>query len=131
MYRPCILVIDREFPGTISTRKLLLETAKFNVITAYSPTEGIATLKRFPDLDAVVLDEHYDEMDCEALATLVKEISPRLPIVATTASGATACPNIDRSLHSYNPALLIEAIRDLFPAPSAAILSNEKRLASE
>ena len=131
MYRPCILVIDREFPGTISTRKLLLETAKFNVITAYSPTEGLATLKRFPDLDAIVLDEHYDDMDCSALAGLIKDITPNIPIVATTASGATDCPHIERSLHSYNPALLIETIRDLFPAPAAAILSNEKRLASE
>lgn len=36
MIRPCFLVIDREFPGSISTRKLVLETAKFNVLTAYS-----------------------------------------------------------------------------------------------
>jgi hypothetical protein len=34
MDRPCFLVVDREYPGSISTRKLVIETGKFNVITA-------------------------------------------------------------------------------------------------
>ena len=28
MLRPCFLVLDREFPGSLSTRKLVIETAK-------------------------------------------------------------------------------------------------------
>jgi len=52
--RPCFLVIDREFPGSISTRKLVLETAKFNVITSYSAQEAVETLKKFPALQGVV-----------------------------------------------------------------------------
>ena len=39
--------MDAEFPGSISSRKLVIETAKFNVITAYSGTEAIETLERF------------------------------------------------------------------------------------
>jgi CheY-like chemotaxis protein len=54
--RPCFLVVDREFPGSISTRKLVIETAKFNVLTAYSGEEAIETLKRFPAIDGIVLD---------------------------------------------------------------------------
>jgi hypothetical protein len=34
MDRPCFLVVDQEYPGSISTRKLVIETGKFNVITA-------------------------------------------------------------------------------------------------
>ncbi len=49
MVRPCFLVIDREFPGSISTRKLVIETAKFNVVTAYTAqTEAVRGLKRTP-----------------------------------------------------------------------------------
>ena len=28
MIRPCFLVVDNEYPGSISTRKLVLESAK-------------------------------------------------------------------------------------------------------
>ncbi len=56
--RACFLVIDNEYPGNISTRKLLLESAKLNVITAYSADEAVATLKRFPTVDGIVMDAH-------------------------------------------------------------------------
>ena len=56
MIRPCFLVVDQEHSGSISTRKLVIETAKFNVITAYTGAEAIQTLNKFPAIDAVVLD---------------------------------------------------------------------------
>src|SRR6185312_12980336 len=56
MIRPCFLVVDREFSANISTRKLIIETAKFNVITAYSGAEALETVQRFPAIDGVVLD---------------------------------------------------------------------------
>ena len=131
MYRPCILVVDREFPGAISTRKLLLETARFNVITAYSGAEAIQTLKRFPKVDAIVMDEEFRDMDCKELATQLKQIAPKVPILATTADGTSACPYIDSTLHSYNPARLVDAVRQFFPESAAAIFDHEKKLAEE
>ena len=65
--RPCFLVIDREFPGSISTRKLVIETAKFNVLTAYSAQEAIETLKTFSAVQGVVLDSEVAGMPCERL----------------------------------------------------------------
>lgn len=41
MPSPYFLVIDREVGGSISTRKLVIETAKLNVITAYSAAESM------------------------------------------------------------------------------------------
>jgi hypothetical protein len=41
-------VVERECPGNISPRKLVIETAKVNVISCYSCTESIATLRRVP-----------------------------------------------------------------------------------
>ena len=64
MVRPCFLVIDREHPGSISTRKLVIETAKFNVITAYSAAEALETLALFPNITAIVLDASIGDMSC-------------------------------------------------------------------
>ena len=60
-------MIDREFAGSISTRKLLIETAKFNVITAYSASEAIETIGRFPAVNGVVLDASLGDMECDDL----------------------------------------------------------------
>lgn len=62
MTRPCFLVVDREHSGSISTRKLVIETAKFNVITAYSSDEAIDTLRRFPAVSGIVLDAGMKDM---------------------------------------------------------------------
>ena len=64
MPRPCFLVVDREHAGSISTRKLVIETAKLNVITAFSGREALETLARFPKVDAVVLDANMPDMPC-------------------------------------------------------------------
>ncbi len=42
--RRCFLIAEPIPNEGISTRKLLLETAYYNVITAYSPEELLATL---------------------------------------------------------------------------------------
>ena len=73
MTRPCFLVIDREFPGSISTRKLVIETAKFNVITAYSGLEAFDTVQRFPALSGAVVDGGIEDIPC---ADLVRVLVP-------------------------------------------------------
>jgi len=52
--RPCFLIIDKQYPGSISTRKLVIETAMLNVLTAYSAQEAVETLYRYPGVDGVV-----------------------------------------------------------------------------
>jgi hypothetical protein len=56
LQRSSNLVVDREFSGKISTRKLIIETAKFNVIRAYSAADAVESIQRFPVLDGIVLD---------------------------------------------------------------------------
>lgn len=43
-----VLMIEAEQPEGISSRKLVVETAKHNVITAYNPETGLKLLRRFP-----------------------------------------------------------------------------------
>lgn len=62
MVRPCFIVVDPEHSGSISTRKLVIESAKLNVITAYSGAEAIETLERFPTVDGVVCNAEVRDM---------------------------------------------------------------------
>ena len=91
MTRPCFLVIDREFAGSISTRKLVIETAKFNVITAYSSAEAIETLRKFPAVSGIVLYAGIKDMACETLVHLLKSIQPSIPVVVVTTPGSRQC----------------------------------------
>ena len=51
MPRATFLIVEVEPPEGISARKLVLETAKHNVITAYSAHEGLELFHRFPAID--------------------------------------------------------------------------------
>jgi CheY-like chemotaxis protein len=101
MLRPCFLVIDREFPGSISTRKLVIETAKFNVLTAYSGREALQIFKLFPAVNGIVLDGGLEDVDCNDLTREMKLLRPTVPIVVIVPPGMSECPDADFHLESF------------------------------
>src|ERR1700759_991029 len=115
MVRPCFLVIDREFPGSISTRKLVIETAKFNVLTAYSGPEAVDTLRTYPAMNGAVMDSEVGDMGCQELVDKLKGIKPGLPVIAICGPGDPPCPNADYELESFDPRKLLELLRKLLP----------------
>jgi response regulator RpfG family c-di-GMP phosphodiesterase len=131
MKRPCFLVIDREFPGSISTRKLVLETAKFNVITAYSGREALEIFMRFRALDGVVMDGELDDIPADKVVEGIKALEPNCPVVAICPPGFAACPSADYQLESYHPANLLETLRGLKPNESAQIEKHEEAINKE
>jgi CheY-like chemotaxis protein len=131
MIRPCFLVIDREFPGSISTRKLVIETAKFNVLTAYSGKEAIEVFTRFPAVSGVVLDGGLDDIACDEVASKLKVIQPKIPIIVIATPGFTGCPQADYQLESFDPAKLLEILRGLAPDASAKIEKRNEELSRE
>lgn len=131
MERPCFLVIDREFPGSISTRKLVLETAKFNVLTAYSGREALGLFKRFPALDGVVMDGALDDIPAEDLARGIKAIEPNCPIVVISAPDYNDCPSADIQVESFQPAELLETLQGLKPKESEEIERRNEELNKE
>lgn len=131
MVRPCFLVIDREFPGSISTRKLVIETAKFNVITSYSAQEALETLKTFPAMHGVVLDSEVAGMPCESLVKGLKSINATIPIIAVCGPGDHPCTNADYQLESFEPRVLLELLRKLLLAQTSAIEKREEELHRE
>lgn len=114
-HRPTFLVVDPEHPGSISSRKLVLETAKFNVITSYSGAEAISTLGRFPNVDAIVLNADVDDIPCDEIVVSLKATAPNVPIVVISAAGHTSnCGLVDHQVSSYEPQELLNRLRKLF-----------------
>jgi DNA-binding NtrC family response regulator len=129
MLRPCFLVIDREFSSGISTRKLVIETAKFNVITAYSAVEALETLAAYPAVNGVVVDEHVEGIDCPELVSKLKQIKPTLPIIAVGGEGH--CETADYVVASFSPAKLLEVLQKLQPAETKAIEQTNQALSEQ
>jgi CheY-like chemotaxis protein len=131
MVRPCFLVIDREFPGTISTRKLVIETAKFNVLTAYSGNEAMETFTRFSAINGIVLDGGMEDISAPDLIRKLKQFQPGIPIIVVAAPGSEDCPQADFQLESFDPAKLLEILRSLKPEASAEIEKRNEDLSRE
>jgi DNA-binding response OmpR family regulator len=128
MIRPCFLVVDQEHSGSISTRKLVIETAKFNVITAYSGAEAIQTLKKFPAVDAAVLDAGVRDLPCHEIVQLLKGIQPSLTIVIAGTLGHDHCDGADHYLETFDPTKLLKLLQKLQPEKTALILQMDEKL---
>jgi DNA-binding response OmpR family regulator len=131
MIRPCFLVIDREYSGSISTRKLVIETAKFNVITAYSASESLDTLAVFPSIDGIVLDAGIRDMSCCDLVAAIKQRDAKIPIVVISAPGSHHCPQADYMLESFDPVRLLALLQSLVPSATNTIERNNEKLSQD
>jgi CheY-like chemotaxis protein len=110
-------VIDHEFPDSISTRKLVLETAKYNVITAYSGREAVETFKLFPNVSGIVMNEAVAGMDCASLVKELRAIRSDVLLIVTSSRGITDCVVADHQLNNFDPASLLRLLRQLVPNP--------------
>jgi response regulator RpfG family c-di-GMP phosphodiesterase len=124
MHRPCFLVIDHEFPDSISTRKLVLETAKYNVITAYSGKEAVETFKMYPNVSGIVMNEAVTGMDCSALVKELRAIRSNVLLIVTSSRGTSDCVLADHYLDNFDPASLLKLLRDLVPNPLEHYISE-------
>ncbi len=122
--RPCFLVIDHEFPDSISTRKLVLETAKYNVITAYSGNEAIETFRLYPNINGIVMNEAVTGMDCAVLVKELRAIRSDVLLIVTSSRGTTDCVMADHQLDNFDPASLLKMLRKLVPNPLEHYLSE-------
>ena len=112
-HRLAFLVVEVEPSQALSTRKLLLESAKHNVLTAHSGKEGIEMLKRFPHVDAITIDAGLRDMDCEDIARRMRQIRRKTPIVAMTPRVGGKCKWADHTISSYEPRQLLELLQEL------------------
>ena len=129
MERPCFIVVDRDFPGTISSRKLVIETAKFNVITACDGAEAIACLKRFPKVDGVVVNADLEgNGQTEKLISDLRAIVPKLEAIIVSAGGHIQHDQREYSVDSFNPKELLDCLQSLRKEATAEIMARESKL---
>jgi DNA-binding NtrC family response regulator len=128
MTRPCLLVIDREHSASISTRKLVIESAKFNVITAYSGSEALETIERFPAVDGMVLNSTIHDVPCEQIVATIRARVPHIPIIVVQGPGGQNCPGASHFLDSFDPATLLELLHKLFPRQAEVIKQQDDNL---
>lgn len=116
MPRPSFLVAEPEPEQALSSRKLLLETFKFNVITAHSIQETKELLALFPKVNALILHCGIPGFDADKALQFVKGTAPELPIIALTPTERDLAW-ADHVVHSHDPKELLELVHRLFGDP--------------
>jgi response regulator RpfG family c-di-GMP phosphodiesterase len=117
--RVIVLMIEIEQPEGLSARKLVLETAKHNVITAYNGKMGIQLLKRFPDVDAVVVHVDVQDLPFAEVVRQVREIRPHVPIIALSPIGKVVIDGVDYVIPSHEPQAILKVLADHFNASTS------------
>ncbi|HEV2327071.1 MAG TPA: response regulator [Terracidiphilus sp.] len=128
--RPCFLVVDNEYPGSISTRKLVLESAKLNVLTAYTADEAIRTVQRFPNIDGVVLDTQLKGRSCGELIEQLRSAQTNMPIITVSPTGHDPCGGEQYHVSNFDPKQLLEAVRKISPTRMSYVMSRENEISS-
>ena len=126
MPRPTILVAEPEPLQALSVRKLVLETAKFNVLTAHSSREALDIFHLFPNVSCAVLVPGKN-IDCEMVAREVKKITKKVPVVFLHSAIGAVCKHADQALLSGEPEELLSLIRSLFGDPRTQEPGEELR----
>ena len=116
MPRPALLVAEPEPEQALSVRKLVLETGKFNVLTAHSSVEALDIFHLFPNIDAAVLVGE-GTIDCKDVASKIKTINGEVPIIYLHGSIGGRCSHADHDLSSHEPEALLELVRGLLGDP--------------
>jgi len=116
MPRPTLLIAEPEPLQAISVRKLVLETAKFNVLTAHSAHEAMELFEMFPKLSAAILVKGTGK-ECEDVAKNIKKSSHSVPVIVLTSTIGYRCQWADHHVSSFEPEKLLELVRRLFGDP--------------
>jgi len=126
--RPCFLVVESEHAATISVRKLVIESAKFNVITAYSLEEALASLQRFPNLDGIVLDSQLKGPPCRETIGQLRTANAKIPIVTISPSGDDPCGDEQYHVSNFDPRQLLDALETICPREMRQIEKHDEEI---
>jgi hypothetical protein len=116
MIRPTFLVAEREPGAALSTRKLVLETAKFNVLTAHTSKEAAEVLAVAPALIAALIVSS-DIHGAESLVAQLKKKNGDIPVICMSPNRTAELKGADHHVSSHEPEELVELCRELFGDP--------------
>lgn len=109
-----LLMMETEQPEGLSARKLIVETAKHNVLTAYTRKSGLDLLHRFPAVDAVLV--HGLLPHCEDLIAEVRRVAPQVPVIVATPSAHRNYAGATFVIPSHEPRALLDLLAKGFGA---------------
>jgi len=121
-----LLVAEPEPEQALSVRKLVLETAKFNVLTAHSTREALDLFCLFPNLSVAIL-VNGTGIDCQGVAKAIKKTTDRVQVVFLTARIGGVCKYADHNISSMEPDTLVDIIRSLVGDPRRMDESPSRR----
>ena len=115
MARPTVMIVEPEPNEALSVRKLVVETAKFNVVTAYSTSEAKELLCLFPNVHATVIVAEIK--DCEQAVKAAKATNASMPVILLSANRNYRCDDAEHHISSHEPEELVDLLRSLFGDP--------------
>src|ERR1041384_1230721 len=113
MARPTLLVAEHEPGSALSTRKLVLETGKFNVLTAHSSREADEVFAAGTSLVSALIISH-DLKGAEALISKIKKQKKNLPVICLSPSRTAELQGATHHASSHEPQELLDLCRELF-----------------
>lgn len=116
MPRPIFIIAEPEPEQALSARKLVIETAKFNVVTAHSAKELMDSVALFPNVDAVIIHTSLKGGAAPRLVKQVKGKYPKMPVILLSPS-ANGAKGADHAVSSHDPQELVNLLRELFGDP--------------
>jgi len=114
--RPTFIVAEPEPEQALSSRKLLLETFKFNVITAHSVKETLEMVELFSNCDALIVHCGLAEFNGAEAIQQVKGRAPQMRIIALTPT-ERELKWADDVVHSHHPQELLNLVQRWFGDP--------------
>jgi hypothetical protein len=106
-----VLMMEPEQPDSLSARKLVVETAKHNVLTAYNREDGLELLRRFPNVDVVLVHQHLISRDSTLLPE-VKSIAPQVPLIIASPLGIRPTQEAKFVVDSHEPGALLQLLNE-------------------
>lgn len=97
-------------------RKLVLETAKFNVLTAHSTREAIDIFQSFPNSSLLIVVEGKN-IDCAVVTKTIKETTPKIPVIILSGREGLRVAHADYHISSHEPEELLRLVRELLGDP--------------
>ena len=114
--RLIVLMIEVEQPEGVSTRKLVLETARHNVISAYTTAVGVKLLRRFPNVDVAVIHTEMDDYPFDQTVRELKQIRSDVPVVGISPDADREKSGADYMVSSHDPHALLQLLAERFEA---------------
>jgi hypothetical protein len=96
-----------------------LETVRHNVITASTTDAGLRLLRRFPNVDVVVVHTELDDFSFEETVRELKNIRNDLSVIGISPGSDRNKDGADYMLSSHDPHALLQLLAERFEATTS------------